>query len=213
MVLIILTEPDPMGALKRLITRLGFILFPLSVLLGKYYPHLGRRLTNSWMAEITGVTTQKNTLGLICMLYGLGFLWMLATVYRDRADPNRTRRLAAYGTILIMIVWLLAACNSTTSIAGLTMAGGVMLLATRPSLVRKPATVHLLVLAVLFVSLFPIFLDSSVLSAVGKDPTLTGRTETWKLLLSMPINPWVGTGFESFWLGRSVAEAMGFEDL
>ena len=41
MVLIILTEPDPMGALKRLITRLGFILFPLSVLLGKYYPHLG----------------------------------------------------------------------------------------------------------------------------------------------------------------------------
>ena len=206
MVLIILTEPDPMGALKRLITRLGFILFPLSVLFGKYYPHLGRRLTNSWTAEITGVTTQKNSLGVICMVYGVGFLWMLDTVYRDRADPNRTRRLAAYGTILIMIAWLLAACNSTTSIAGLTMAGGVMLLATRPSLVRKPATIHLLVLAVLFVSLFPIFLDSSVLSAVGKDPTLTGRTETWKLLLSMPINQWVGTGFESFWLGNRLQE-------
>ncbi|MFZ1135706.1 MAG: O-antigen ligase family protein [Candidatus Korobacteraceae bacterium] len=201
-VLIILTEPDPMDTLKRLITRLGFILFPLSILFGKYYPHLGRRLTNSWTEEITGVTTQKNTLGVICMLYGIGFLWMLATVYRDRADPNRTRRLAAYGTILITIVWLLAACNSTTSIVGFTMAGGVMLLATRPSLVCKPATVHLLVLAVLFVALFPIFLDSSVLSAVGKDPTLTGRTETWKLLLSMPINPWVGTGFESFWLGN-----------
>jgi exopolysaccharide production protein ExoQ len=202
MVLIILTEPEPMGALKRLITRLGFILFPLSVLLGKYYPHLGRRLTNSWTEEITGVTTQKNTLGVICMLYGVGFLWMLATVYRDRADPNRTRRLAAYGTILITIVWLLAACNSTTAIAGVAMAGGVMLLATRPSVVRKPAVVHMLVLAVLFVALFPIFLDSSVLSAVGKDPTLTGRTETWKLLLSIPINRWVGTGFESFWLGN-----------
>ena len=61
MVLIILTEPDPMGVLKRLITRLGFILFPLSVLFGKYYPHLGRRLTNSWTEEITGVTTQKNS--------------------------------------------------------------------------------------------------------------------------------------------------------
>jgi exopolysaccharide production protein ExoQ len=205
-VLIILTEPDPMGALKRLITRLGFILFPLSVLLGKYYPHLGRRLTNSWTAEITGVTTQKNTLGVICMVYGIGFLWMLATVHRDRGDPSRTARLAAYGTILIMIVWLLAACNSTTSIAGLIMAGGVMLLATRPVLVRNPATVHLLVLAVLFIGLFPIFLDSSVLSAVGKDPTLTGRTETWKLLLRMPINPWVGTGFESFWLGNRLQE-------
>ncbi len=206
MVLIILTEPDPMDALKRLITRLGFILFPLSILFGKYYPDLGRRLTNSWTIEITGVTTQKNSLGVICMLYGVGFLWMLGTVYRDRADPNRTRRLAAYGTILMTIVWLLAACNSTTSIAGLTMAGGVMFLARRPSLVCKPAVVHLLVLTVLFVSLFPIFLDSSVLSALGKDPTLTGRTEIWKLLLSMPINQWVGTGFESFWLGNRLQE-------
>jgi O-antigen ligase len=101
----------------------------------------------------------------------------------------------------MMIVWLLAACNSTTSIAGLAMAGGVMLLARRPSVVHNPPLVHVLVLAVLFVSLFPIFLDSSILSALGKDPTLTGRTETWKLLLSLPSNPWVGTGFESFWLG------------
>ena len=206
MVLIILTELDQMGALKRLITRLGFILFPLSVLFGKYYPNLGRRLTNSWTTEITGVAMQKNSLGVICMVYGVGFLWMLATVYRDQTDPNRTRRLLAYGTILITIVWLLVACNSTTSIAGLIMAGGVMLLATRPSLVRKPAVVHLLVLAVLFVALFPIFLDSSVLSAVGKDPTLTGRTEIWKLLLSMPINQWVGTGFESFWLGKRLQQ-------
>ena len=38
MVLIILTEPDPMGALKRLITRLGFILFPLSILLQQVLP-------------------------------------------------------------------------------------------------------------------------------------------------------------------------------
>jgi exopolysaccharide production protein ExoQ len=206
MVLIILTEPDPIGVIKRLITRLGFILFPLSVLFGKYYPSLGRRLTNSWEQEITGVTMQKNLLGVICMVYGLGFLWMLGTVYRDRADPERTRRLVAYGTILMMIVWLLAACNSTTSIAGLVMSGGVMLLATRPSLVRKPATVHLLVLAVLFVALFPIFLDSTVLSAVGKDPTLTGRTETWKVLLNLPINLWVGTGFESFWLGNRLQQ-------
>jgi len=204
MVLIILTEPDPIGVLKRLITRLGFILFPLSVLLGKYYPDLGRRLTNGWTAEITGVAMQKNSLGAICMLYGLGFLWMLCTVYRDRADPNRTRRLAAYAAILVLIAWLLAECNSTTSIAGLAMAGGVMLMARRPSVVRKPAVVHVLVLAVLAVSMFAIFMDSggALLSELGKDPTLTGRTETWKVLLSLPVNEWVGTGFESFWLGN-----------
>src|SRR5271157_5762007 len=65
MVLIILTESDPMGALKKLATRLGFLLFPLSILFIKYYPDLGRRLTNSWTMEATGVTTQKNSLGTI----------------------------------------------------------------------------------------------------------------------------------------------------
>ena len=204
MVLIILTEPDPMGVLKRLITRLGFILFPLSVLLGKYYPDLGRRLTNGWTAEITGVALQKNSLGLICMLYGVGFLWCFGAVYRDRGKPDRRRRLLAYGAIIATIVWLLQACNSLTSMTGLAMAGGVMWLARRPSC--KSAAVHLSVLAVLGISLTSLFLDPSVLVALGRDPSLTGRTETWNLLLSVPINGWVGTGFESFWLGNRLQE-------
>jgi O-antigen ligase len=201
MVLIILTESDPWAALKRLVTRLGFLLFPLSVLLIKYYPSLGRRLTNSWTIEPTGVTTQKNELGVDCMMYGIVFLWVLWSVYREREDPARRRRLLAYGTIIAMIVWLLQACNSMTSITGLAMAGGVMWLAGRLS--RKPAAVHLLVLAVLGISLTALFFDpgGGLVGALGRDATLTGRTQTWNLVLSMHTNPWVGTGFESFWLG------------
>src|SRR5205823_1135255 len=37
MVLIILTESDPLATLKRLVSRLGFLLFPLSILFFKYY--------------------------------------------------------------------------------------------------------------------------------------------------------------------------------
>jgi exopolysaccharide production protein ExoQ len=201
MVLIILTEPDLMGVLKQLITRLGFILFPLSVLFGKYYPNLGRRLTNSWTAEITGVTTQKNALGLICMLYGIGFLWHFVGVYQDRDRPDRRRRLLAYGTIIAMIVWLLHACNSLTSIAGLAMAGAVMWLASRTS--RKPAVVHLLVVAVLGISLTALFFNpgGDLVGALGRDRPFSGRTLIWSLVLSQHTNPWVGTGFESFWLG------------
>jgi len=40
-----------------------------------------------------------------------------------------------------------------------------------------------------------------MVAALGKDPTLTGRTEIWGLVLGLHTNPWVGTGFESFWLG------------
>jgi exopolysaccharide production protein ExoQ len=201
MVLIILSESDPLAALKRLMTRLGFLLFPLSILFIKYYPDLGRRLTKSWTEEPIGVSMQKNELGLDCMLYGVLFLWMLVSVYRDREDPSRRRRLLAYGTIITMIMWLLPQCNSTTSMTGLVSAGGVMWLASRPS--RKPAVVHLLVIAVLGMALTALFFDpgGGMVQALGKDPTLTGRREGWTLLLSLHTNPWVGTGFESFWLG------------
>ena len=91
MVLIILTESNPMVALKRLVTRLGFLLFPLSILFTKYYPAIGRRLTMSWTMETTGVTTQKNELGLVCMMYGVLFRVDDVTVYRERQDPGRRR--------------------------------------------------------------------------------------------------------------------------
>jgi len=201
MVLIILTDPAPMAAMKRLLTRLGFLLFPLSALFIKYYPDIGRRLTKSWSAEAIGVTTQKNELGLDCMMYGVFFLWMLVSIYRDREDPGRRRRLLAYGTVVAMIMWLLSQCNSMTSITGLAMAGGVMWLASRPS--RRPALVHLFVVVVLALALTAVFFDpgGGMVGALGRDPTLTGRKDTWKLLVSLPTNAWVGHGFESFWLG------------
>jgi exopolysaccharide production protein ExoQ len=201
MVLIILTESDPWAALKRLLTRLGFLLFPLSILFFKYYPAIGRRLTMSWTLEATGVTTQKNELGLDCMMYGVLFLWMIVSVYRNRENPGRRRRLFAYATIIGMIIWLLNQCNSTTSITGLVSAGGVMWFASRPS--RKPAVVHVLVLAVLGLAVTALFFNpgGGMLEALGKDPTLTGRTQIWGLVLGLHTNPLVGTGFESFWLG------------
>jgi exopolysaccharide production protein ExoQ len=42
---------------------------------------------------------------------------------------------------------------------------------------------------------------SYVVEALGRNTTLTGRTEIWDDLFRMDVNPLVGTGFESFWLG------------
>lgn len=201
MVLIILTDREPLTALKRLVTRLGFIIFPLSILFIKYYPDLGRRLTLSWTEEPVGVATQKNALGVDCMMYGVLFLWMFISLYREREDPSRRRRLLAYGTIIAMIIWLLNQCNSTTSITGFIAAGALMWFASRPS--PKPAIVHLLVVAVLGLAVTAVFLDpgGGMVEALGKDPTLSGRTNIWRAVLGLHTNPLVGTGFESFWLG------------
>ena len=45
MVLVILAELDPFAALRRIFTRMGFFLFPLSILFIRFYPQLGRRPT------------------------------------------------------------------------------------------------------------------------------------------------------------------------
>ena len=56
---------------------------------------------------------------------------------------------------------------------------------------------------VLAVAAFPLFLDvgTGLLKSVGRDPTLTGRTEIWKEALAVDRSPILGAGFESFWLG------------
>jgi O-antigen ligase len=41
---------------------------------------------------------------------------------------------------------------------------------------------------------------------LGRDPTLTGRTEIWKDLLIFDYNWILGTGYESFWLGERLIQ-------
>jgi len=70
--------------------------------------------------------------------------------------------------------------------------------------VRRTWLVHLLVAAILTVSFSALFLNvgSGLVQSMGRDPSLTGRTDIWKLVLGMVRNPWLGTGYDSFWLGK-----------
>lgn len=203
MVLIVLTEPNIAGAVKRLVTRLGFVLVPLSLLLIWYYPSLGRAHTMDWTPEAVGVATQKNGLGELCDIFGLALLWRFRNAYNNRKDPNRRLRLLALGGLLAMTVWLLHLCNSMTSICALSMAGGIMLLSTRPAFRRRPAFVHFFIAGVLVLILFALFFQSSgsLLASLGRNPTLTGRTTVWPKLINLVNHRLVGVGYESFWLG------------
>ena len=48
---------------------------------------------------------------------------------------------------------------------------------------------------------FGIDIIAVVSKAVGRNPDLTGRIHIWRVVLSTNTNPFVGTGYESFWLG------------
>jgi O-antigen ligase len=204
MVLIVLSDSHPMAAVKKVLARAGFLLVPLSVLLIKYYPDMGRAYDRwTWTPQYTGVTQGKNLLGIICLLFGVASVWRLLQFRRDRKSACRTRGLLAHSTALAMVAWLFWMANSMTSLACFLVACLLLLVANVPWMVRKTWIVHALVLAILIASVSVLSFDvgADLLHTVGRDPTLTGRTDIWKSVLNMTGNPLLGTGFESFWLG------------
>jgi exopolysaccharide production protein ExoQ len=204
MIMIILTDPAQSSAVKRFLARMSFLLVPVSVLLIKYYPDLGLRF-DSWNGRqaFIGVTNDKNMLGVICLIFGLGAVWRILHALRERQHLRSNRPLIAHGVILVMVLWLFWKADSMTSFACFVLAGGLLVATSFPALARKRAVVHLLVVAVLSVASFALFFDGGggMVKTLGRDPTLTGRTELWRDILGMNGNPLIGTGFESFWLG------------
>ncbi len=202
MVLVVLSERDRFAAIKRLLTRMAFILVPLSILFIKFYPSMGQAYSvEDALMTNTGVTLNKNTLGNLCMIIGIASLWRLAIVVRD--NYRRTRQGAVHGIILVMVLWLLYEAHSATSLACFLMGSGIVL-ALELSGKGRAARVHLIagVAATLaIVVLVSPDVYSYFVHALGRSTTLTGRVRLWNLLLSMNVNPWFGTGFQSFWLG------------
>lgn len=203
--LILVTDGDPLGAVKRVLSRVGFLLLPCSVLLIKYFPDLGRGLWRwSWAVNYTGVTTNKNTLGMICFIFGIGSTWRLFIAYRSRNGSQRTRQILAHVVLVAMALWLLWMANSMTSISCFALACVLLAVTSIRTIARKPSIIHVVAASLVALPFAGLFVTpgSEVLRTVGRDPTLTGRTEIWRLVLHIAGNPWVGTGFESFWLGQ-----------
>ncbi len=208
MVLIVLTEASVPDAISTLVHASWL---PALAVVGSFHQVLsaaGPKLTLSWTMDPIGVAKQKNSLGELCDVLGLALLWRFRSAYNDRQDPNRRRRLVALGAVLAMIVWLLWMCNSMTSICALSMASVVMLLSTRPAFRRSPAPLHLLIAGFLGCALYALFFQSSgtLIASVGRNPTLTGRTDIWQAVVSIPNHPLFGAGYESFWLGSRLQE-------
>ena len=203
-ILLIITEANWVTALKRVLTRVGFLLIPLSILFIRFYPSLGRAYSRGGAPEWTGVGTDKNALGMICMLFGVTLLWRGLTTYRNRAAKNRTRELAAIGVTFVMILYLVLVVNSQTALACFLMADVLIIVTALGPAFRKPALVTFLVGAMLTVSFCVLFLGigGSALTALGRDSSLTGRTAVWQTVLPYAKSAWFGAGYENFWIGE-----------
>ncbi len=204
-VLVVLSDPRPLEAVRALLRRVSYLLIPLSVLLIKYYPQIGKQYEYWSGAEsYVGATTSKNLLGVVCLISGLFFFWDTVTRWPERKQ-RRTKRIILVNIAFIgMTLWLLNLASSATSRVCLVL--GCLVIATAHTKWSRRRPLFLKVLApaafCLYVILaFGLDLNGSMAGAVGKDPTLTDRTKIWAFLLNMHTNPLLGTGYESFWMG------------
>lgn len=203
MVLIIATDKDAVASIRRVISRVGFILFPTSVLFIKYYGDLGRGYTSDGLQMNTGVTTNKNSLGLIVLVISLGALWNLRSLVIHKEEPNRRRHLWAQAILLAFGLVLLWMADCATCRACFALGGGLMLAASLRAVKSRPSRVHALCLTLALAAAATLLFGggAGVVHALGRKTSLSGRTDIWAALIPVVPNSIVGAGFENFWIG------------
>jgi len=204
-ILIVVSDSNPFNAVVLLLRRLCFFLVPLSILLIKYFPDLGKQY-DQWTgtAMFVGATTSKNMLGVLCLVSGIFFLWDTLRRWHDRKD-RQTRRIIVVNTgFIAMTLWLLNLSNSATATVCFAVGCLVIVAANTKFFRRHPGFLKFFAPAAFCVYLilaFGLDINGALAGAVGRDPTLTGRSNIWDAVLSTHTNPIIGAGYQSFWLG------------
>jgi exopolysaccharide production protein ExoQ len=216
MILIILTDRHPETALKSTISRVGYFLVPLSILFIRFFPELGRTYSVGGRAMWTGVCTDKNALGALCMVVGAVVLWRLMDL--RRTSEHRLAKLTALMTVFLMVVYLLPLVDSKTAQMCFVFATVVVVFR---GLFRRPWAIFSFTVATVAVCYAVLILGvgGDALETIGREATLTGRTDVWQQVLRFAHDPpgglvrhspWLGAGYENFWIGERATRLRAF---
>jgi exopolysaccharide production protein ExoQ len=183
------------GTQVRLLAWALGIAAVLSLLLALALPTYGISDDPFTPGDWRGVFDHKNNLGSSMVLGAMVFL-LLAT------SSHKLRWLAWVCFILSLALLLLS--NSVTAlVVFLTLL--VLLPLFRALRWRYTLAVPFLIFAVVLVGAVAVYSVSNteiVLNTLGRDATLTGRTQLWDVVLDMiREQPWLGYGYSAFWLG------------
>jgi len=183
--------------IQKLIMLVGCAAAAGSIVMVFVFPQYGLQARNlAAFGAWQGIFGQKNLLGveLLALLLPAFFLKL-------KGNPARTMRAAYIGTLLGLIFMSQSAGAWIATILCLTF---VMLLKLTTRMPRKDAMIVLLSVtgAAALVGVVVLANYDSIMYALGKDPTMTGRTVLWSGLIPMAMQrPLLGYGYLAFWQG------------
>jgi O-antigen ligase len=211
MALVVLTEPDPVGAESTVIRRALYFNVPMSIIFIKFFRTIGTAWDEFGNEMWVGDTPHKNVLGQVVMV---GAIYLVFDLVRNWRTRKPTTKVFYFG-YLVMTLWLLRGSptsHSNTSIASFFI--GMVLLFTLRSLRAKAAQLKGYLIGAVVVASFGFLvfqviqatthesLVNAAIGATGRDATLTGRTDLWTdLLVIAKDNPVLGVGYGAFWIG------------
>lgn len=141
-----------------------------------------------------GVFYDKNLLGAIMVLSSFVFLLI---------DSHDLKIRIIKWTLLTLSLALLLLSHSQTSLITLIF---LLLISQLYKLIRITPTLRIgllcLLISIIIIAIPLLFQDSgSLLGALGRNPTLSGRTELWIVIISMiKQHPILGYGYNSVWI-------------
>jgi O-antigen ligase len=201
---VIFTEKNPLQAIRAVYVRCAFVLLPLSVVFIKYFPNYGRSYGIAGEQMMTGVTTQKNSLGEIVLIFSLFLIWD----YLEMRPAGAKFRLSRIPWDLIILllngIYLLQLSQSKTALV-CTLVGAFLLVRSGRLLSKTlNRTVLAGALCLPFLVLFSQQFSSVVaplIEAMGRNMTFTGRADIWANITLSTVNPLIGDGYWNFWGG------------
>ncbi|HEX3627774.1 MAG TPA: O-antigen ligase family protein [Verrucomicrobiae bacterium] len=209
MVLVILTEENFDEALTCIMMRLAYVILPVSVLFIKYFPYLGRSF-DPWTGASanTGITVNKNTLGLDLFILGVFLFRYFLKVWQQEKSIERRNELILIACLGYGIGWLFQMAQSSTSLVSFLIASTLILVLNSPRVNPRYIGTYIVAAVIFGVVAEGVFgIYSGMIQLLGKNPTLSGRTVIWQYLLQVKINPILGAGYESFWLGDHIKQS------
>jgi exopolysaccharide production protein ExoQ len=213
MAFVVATEPHPRKALESILRRTIYILIPLSYILIQYFSEYGRAYVhNAGDLMWIGATIHKNTLAQLCIFAAFFLIWTYIKRRQGRNNPVVKYQTYLEVFILILAFWLLAGPQRTftySATANVAFAVGLSVLICLywmkklGTILRPIPLIVLTAFIIIYGTVTPMIGELSLIdisSAVGRNESLTGRTDVWRQLVPVAMQqPILGYGFGGFW--------------